>query len=191
MKSKINIIIFILSATTIMLLILFGAVFLKFNEEHLVSNNATANRIDVIDCKSSGPDLPFFLFDGERNVEHEIKITYGKLGVDKYFYSYYGEYETEDSAIKAMSWMNGEFNIYLGRKHLDINNYPATFNTSNNIVKINIYLDRDNFANPAASSLTFLDETTLRELQTLNIQELKKKYEDRHFSCLINPTKGD
>lgn len=160
------------------LIILFGS------SETRISTKSPEGTISVLDCKSYSPSDPFFDRETEIRAEHRVKAKYSNEVFDGFDYTYTGTYNSADAAEEAISWLHADYNKYMSETGVNQEDLSPTFSAIKSDAVINIYLPTQ-YLNSGTAKLIFIGSNEFAGLKNKTIDEMKKLYEGKDFSCTI------
>lgn len=171
--------ILIIAIVVILLLTLTG------NSASYTSDVIKENSISILDCKSENPNEKFFSHNAESAVIHEIKITFDDNTIDKLTYTYTGRYATNSEAKDALSWMQGDYNKYMGTTSVYQEDLTPTFSAIGTEAIINLYFNANTF-NSETARFVFLDDGEYTAAINMSAKNIEKIYREKGFSCEFN-----
>lgn len=172
--------VFILFVGAILLLVLI----FTGNNETRISGATETDTVSVLDCKASDPADKFFSYKTENSAMHEVKITFDNKNIDKLNYTYNGRYATNDDAKTALSWMQTDYNNYMGTTNTYQEDLMPTFSAVGTEAIINLYFSTTTF-NPETAKFVFLTDDEYAGVISKGAKSIEKIYRGKGFSCIL------
>ena len=113
-----------------------------------------------------------------------MTLTFRNKSFDKISYRYDGVYRAEDIAETEMARMHAKYNKYTGESGVYFGSLNPVFSAVKTKVEISLYGERKTM-NKSVMNLFFLEKDVYDELETLDEQDFKKKYEAKGFACIL------
>ena len=136
---------------------------------------------DILQCKSSNPDVSFFTYDAEKS-EHTIKIIFKDNKINKINYTFDGNFSSDKKAETTLSQMHAEYNTYMGGTSIYQENLTPTFSLLGSEIIINLFIDEKYFV-PSTAKIVFLDGNEYVRARDGNIDEIEEIYKSKGFLC--------
>lgn len=169
----------------IIVIVVILLLFLTGKSESYTSNTTRENSISILDCKSEKPNEKFFSHNAESTATHEIKIIFDNNAIDKLTYTYIGRYVTNTEAKDAISWMQGDYNKYMGTTSVYQEDLTPTFSVIGTEAIINLYFNTNTF-NSETARFVFLDDGEYTAAKNMSAKNIEKIYREKGFSCEFN-----
>lgn len=154
-------------------------------ETHIYETHV-GNNSSSLACTTHDNETAFFSSEIATNVSHLVKLVYKDGVVSKISYEYDGEYDSEEDARKDNGDMHAKYNIYLGEHNISHNVLTPVFQHDGNIARIRLFLDNYNNMNAVIGKLFYIGSAVKDAVGKNSIEETKKIYENKGFSCIIS-----
>ena len=153
--------------------------------ETRTSEPQESNSISAVHCTAGGIEDAFFYSDKVNTIENEIKVTYNNDKIDKMYYSYNGTYRSSDVVHEDEVRLHAKYNTYMGENGQKIEDLNPAYDEMNNKLHIGFYTDNFDKINEATSVFFFINKDDISKVKKYSIEEMKKYYESKGFSCEI------
>ena len=154
------------------------------NEINTADNAISVDTYALV-CDSGANDMAFFNNTDAIDEHNKIKVLFVDGQAARIFYSYTGNYDAESTAEYHEAVLHSDYNKYLSGKGLSGDLLSETFSSAGKTVKIEIYSEVDKNA-PGLGEFFFIPDEDVSVFSDLSDNEIKKYYEGKGFSCIIN-----
>ena len=151
-------------------------------ETHTYEPNQGVDTSSLV-CASSDNEAAFFNSETAYSVEHKIKIIYSNGVIDKIAYEYEGVYDSTETAEHDNAVLHARYNTYLGQSGIDGESLTPVFQTIDNKMRINLYLDSYRKMNSAYGKLFYIENSNMSTIAKESLDRAKKIYENKGFVC--------
>ena len=165
-------------------LAVFIAIFINGNETR-TSEPVEGEHVSAVYCTAKGIEGAFFSSEIVNTITNEVKITYDDSGIDKLYYSYDGIYRSYDVMRQDDGKFQAKYNNYMGENGQKLEDLIPVYDELNNKLHIALYADSLDKINEVTSVFFFIDKNEVNQFKKYTIDETKKFYEDKSFSCKI------
>ena len=165
-------------------LAIFIAIFANGSETR-TSEPQEGNSISAVHCTAKGIEDGFFYSDKVNTIDNEIKITYNNGGIDKMYYSYNGTYRSSDVVHEDEIKFHAKYNTYMGENGQNIDDLNPAYDETNNKLHIGLYADSYDRVNGVTSVFFFINNDDVSKVRNYSMEDMKKYYESKSFSCKI------
>lgn len=156
--------------------------FLNNGHEVRKGDGGTVEKQEALVCAAGEVEGMFFSNGAVSEVKNEIKILFSGSKMNKIFYSYTGEYQSEETAKKVNDIMHADYNTYMGRSGAYQESLLPTFAYIGSMERIDLSSGIGEL-NTVTARLFFLDGEEIDNIKEYSISEWKEFYEDKGFSC--------
>ena len=154
-------------------------------ETRITDTYANVDKAALSCYSDNNTESGFFYSDAVSKVRHEIKIVYNDGSIDKVSYAYSGEYDSSDAAEHDDAVLHARYNIYMGEHDMNSGSLNPVFISSGNKLTISLYLDGYKKMNSVLGKLFYIGSASMETIGKNSVEETKKHYENKGFSCEI------
>lgn len=155
------------------------------NETH-TSIDKQSDASEYIHCTATNPSDQFFeLRSTPTDTKHEIKVTFRGDDIDKVFYSFHGDFASNNGAIVAEFDITDKYNKYVAGVGLERNVLSPKISSSDNSADASFYVE-DGKLKPVLAPIFFLDKDEYSAVGGNLKGYLLRNYESKGFSCEQN-----
>lgn len=175
----------VMTCIFVLVAILMALLLIKLFEPHEThtSDENTTTVVAALSCKSANMPEAFFHSEEASSEAQEVKITMQDNRADKVSFTYTGTFANAEEAKRAASDMHADYNIYMGTTTVGFSDLLPNFSTIDKQVVIALYLDEKTLA-VGTAPLIFLSESEMKNFNTYSLNNLKKIYTGKGFSCV-------
>ena len=137
-------------------------------------------------CTIDKNDNAFFVSDLATELKHTIKIMYNDNNINKVSYEYDGIYDSAEEAKKDVGKMHTNYNIYMGDHGVDHEILTPVFQYDEKKARIRLYLDDYRKMNSTIGKVFYIGSGIQDTIAKESIEETKKIFENKGFSCIIS-----
>lgn len=187
-KKKKKLIIYAIMIALIIGFVALIIILLTFEKETHTYKKYEYDDMSALVCvlQSNDADNDFFSSDGASDVKHTIKLVYSNNLIQKMSYEYNGFYDSEENARKDSGELHAKYNIYMGDHGVNHDILAPVFQNNNNKALIRLYLDDYGKMNSTIAKLFYIGNGMIDTISKNSLDETKKLYENRDFSCIIS-----
>ncbi len=165
------------------LIVIFLLIITNGNETR-TSSEVEEEKLEALICRSGGREDGFFHSKTANHITNEVKTTFNGDSFDKLYYSYEGVYRSTEEAEKDRS-MHADYNIYMGDNNMPLDTLAPNYSAANNRFHLTLYTDDKNDFNLVTAVFFYVDEEDVEKFKKFSLDEMKKYYETKDFSCSI------
>lgn len=184
MKKNNKILTFVLIGLGLIVLAILIAIFSN-GKETRISELIENESVSALYCTSRGIEGAFFSSETANTIENEIKITYHNDNIDKLYYSYNGVYRSSDVTHGDEVKLHAKYNKYMGENGQRIEDLNPSYDEMKTKLHIGLYVDSYDMINEVTSLFFFINKDDISKVKKYSMEEMKKYYEDKSFSCKI------
>lgn len=164
--------------------IILVVILLHGNNVYILNDNKTT-ATKSLHCDAESVPQPFFNYVGV-DTRHDVKYIFdSEENVDKVSYTYKNVFASNEIATHAEAKLHTDYNLYMGKTDVYQEDLSPTFVINNNKLTINLFMDRNTFTQDTAI-FVFLTREDFENIYKYKIYDVKKMYENKNFSCIIN-----
>ncbi len=160
-------------------LVLFGLWSLFKTKETKIIETGGNTRTNALVCDAKNPQDAFFVLEGARDVDHEIKVTYTSEYGEEISYTYDADFGSPEAVKDAEARVHADYNIFMGKNGSD---FSDQFMTMGDELKISIYAKIENLGTETSRVFFVLPEE-YASLDGYKVTDLAKFYQKKGFSC--------
>lgn len=174
--SIIGIVIFVIAIIVIVLL-------LNNSNETYISETKQNEASEYISCTAANPSDQFFEIRSKPiNTKHEIKATFRGDSLDKIFYSFHGEYDSNNGAIVAEFDITDKYNKYVAGVGLKQDVLSPKISSSESSADASFYVDGSKLKS-VLTPVFFLDKDEYSGISSGLKDYLLSNYKNKGFVC--------
>ncbi len=149
-------------------------------------NSATYNEdeLKTLYCEAGELEGGLFNFDDASGVKNIVKYVYGGDNILRLSYTYTANFELESVAKARLATMHADYNEYMGKTDVYFDSLSPAFNLFDTSVSVNLFIERNLFT-VDTSKMVFLSTSDYITAKKAKIEDLKKLYEKKNFTCKI------
>lgn len=155
-------------------------------ETHIIEKTDDGDTSALVCTSQNNDDLAFFKSDTAVDVEHVVKSVYSDGKINKMSYEYIGDYESKGVAEHDDAVLHARYNIYMGEHDKKSESLTPVFQVVNDKLTIKLYLESYSDMNSVIGKLFYIGSGLEGTIGKNSINDTKKYYEKRGFSCIIS-----
>jgi len=171
----------------LVLVVVAGMVWLLTNKkETVVNSDYKGHNFDSLECRSEtlADDFEPVISPGEaERSEYALKLLFDDDELSNISYEFSGIYASDKAAEGAEAWFRTDYNKYMGENGINAESLNPVFMNTDNNLKISLYAERKNFTSSVVP-IFLIDREEYGMLSDLSLNNLKKLYENKGFSCV-------
>ena len=184
-KKKRKLIVFAVIVALIAGLIALIVFLLTYEKETHIIETYDSGEISSLTCSTTETSESAFFQNNAKSAKHELRMVYNNSVISKMSYEFRGVYDSQDAARSDDGSLHAKYNNYMGEHGILNSVLTPIFQSLDGELKISLYLGEYDKMNSAFAPLFYIGNGLIDTIGKNSVQETKKYYENKGFSCII------